>query len=316
MNFSEYEWPDLNPDSAIHSFGNSSEYTAFIWVYDKDKNRAWLFVQPGNEYHGYGFNNTELRHAKNLAKRNTVAMFGRFGEAKKQRATSDHPEGGFVTVWRYKDDEYPTDHYDKSINYEFSQATPSDVKVFLKSMLGKFPLKVIGHSPAKLPITPDYMFTSPQHGAVQIGEFLGQETQVDPCSGMKIDVHGRPTAIPDIMGQLHMVRGQQLDLLKGAFCSQYQGLKSSPQYKDCGFQQRQLDYIAGNLKCGGNDYKTALQAGKLAYKQKLRDIFSDPHKINKEFRTQKEIDAAWDYLNQKEHFSFREWYSKWNGSGS
>jgi hypothetical protein len=38
----------------------------------------------------------------------------------------------------------------------------------------------------------------------------------------------------------------------------------------------------------------------------LRDIFRSPEKIDREFRTQKEIDAAWDKL-QGENFSFKEW---------
>jgi hypothetical protein len=137
---------------------------------------------------------------------------------------------------------------------------------------------------------------------------FGAQQQDPVCGGMKINVQGRPTSISDVMGQLHMVKGQQLDFLKGAFCSQYQGLKNSPEYQKCTLQHRQLDDIATALKCGKDDYKNFLQAGRANYAQRLRGIFADPYKMDQEFRTQKELDAAWDYLNKKEHLSFREWY--------
>lgn len=316
MNFREAaeDWEKLDPDSAMHSFGDSSKYTAFIWVLDKGKNKSILYAQPGSMYHGEG--NSELKKAGVLKDRNTVALFGRFGEVKR-RDDGTYPEGGFVTVWSHKEGDFPDDEYDRERNRGFNRANEQDLKTFLQSMLGQFPMKVIGKSPARLPITIDYVFTSPLAGAKSVGEMLGVNQAADPiCGNMKINIQGRPTAIPDIMGQLHMVRGPQLDLLKGAFCSQYQSLKSHPEYQKCTRQLSQLDDIYSGLKCGQNDYQSSLQAGKAAYRQRLKDIFSDPHKMSQEFRTQKEIDAAWDYLNKKEHISFREWYLKWNGSGS
>jgi hypothetical protein len=304
-------WVDLNPDTAIHSFGDSDNYTAFMWILDKDANESYLFVQPGSKYHGTGFSDKEWKDAVPLKDKNTSALFGRFGDAKRKFDSHKHPEGGFLTVWGagVKDSDYPDDEYTKSSNYGFGLNSPDEMKKFIYALLGKFPMKVIGNSPAKLPITPDYMFGTSHKTPQTVGAYLsgGVEPEDAKCASMQINVQNKPTTIAQLMGQLHMVRGSQRDLLKGAFCSQYDQLKKSPETQHCDLQHRQLDNIASNLQCGQNDYATFLKAGKQDYRQRLKDIFRDPHKIGREFRTQKEIDAAWDELNKRENFSFRGW---------
>lgn len=126
-----------------------------------------------------------------------------------------------------------------------------------------------------------------------------------------INIQNKPVSLPQILGQLHMVRGQELGYLKSGFCSQYQQLKA--QAKECPVQSKMLDTTAQGFKCGDDKdlYNYMLQAGKADYKQKLRDIFRSPDKIGQEFRTQKEIDDAWDELQlgkkSYESFSFKEW---------
>jgi len=111
---------------------------------------------------------------------------------------------------------------------------------------------------------------------------------------LTVDINGKPTKLTDILGQLHMVRGQNLATLQGSFCAQYPYLiKNQPEV--C---TKLLYPIADKLKCGQSDYNKYLKSGKADYTQRLRDIFRDPARINKEFSTQKDIDAAWDYLQR------------------
>jgi hypothetical protein len=172
------------------------------------------------------------------------------------------------------------------------------------------PIKVIGNSPATLPITVDYKFVV--GGDVKVvGEFVGAgvQQQKDPQCDMKINVQGRPLPLSDVQAQLHMVKGEPLSLLRAAFCTQAKALKNSPTTQHCTAQQRQLDDLDRAFKCGDDKdlYQTMLQAGKQNYRQDLRNIFRNPEKIGQEFRTQKEIDKAWDYLQKGESYSFKEW---------
>ncbi len=160
-------WDELNPDAVVKSeFGDASNYTAFIWVLDKIRNRSYLYVQPGSDYHNDGFSSysdSALRRARYFRnKKGYHALVGRFGEAKRDYVIDTHPEGGFITVWpsginQEKDDEYYDKHYATSANNDLNPIDPADVKTFLMALLGKFPMRVIGKSPAKLPITPDYI---------------------------------------------------------------------------------------------------------------------------------------------------------------
>jgi hypothetical protein len=304
----ERGWSGMNPDSAMTNFGDADRFTAFIWVYDKKSGKSLLYSQPGDKFHGTGtgekqYGGTELRKSLLFKKREAVVCFGRFGVTNK---------GGFVTIWKYQEEE-PLTHYDvtreKEDNRGFSSPNKEEIKILLKGLLGQAPIKIIGKTPAKLPITTDYVFVVGGN-AQTVGEFVGDTgQQQDPrCKAMTIDIQGRPTPLDQIQASMHMVRGQQLALLRGGFCSQYQALKNSAATAHCQIQHRQIDDIQSKFKCGNNqdEYQKMLQAGKADYKQKLRDIFHSPDKIGQEFRTQKEIDAAWDKL-QGENFSFKEW---------
>lgn len=305
-------WDSLSPDSAMHSFGDAKKYTAFIWVYDKKSGKSILYSQPGNEFHGSGttqkqYGGNVLRKSFFFKNKNAVACFGRFGVTNK---------GGFVTIWSYQEEE-PIRSYQKDENRGFNTPNKEEIKILLKGLLGQSPIKVMGHSPAKLPITTDYVFVV--GGLVHtVAEFVGDSIQQqDPrCKAMTIDIQGRAVPLDQVQAQLHMVRGQQLDLLKGAFCSQYQNLKNATTTAHCIIQHSQIDDIQNNLKCGNDKelYKSLLKAGKENYKQNLINVFRSPEKIGQEFRRQRDIDHAWDKL-QGENFSFKEWLNKnWSKS--
>lgn len=302
----EAELKNINPDNAMYNYGESDKFTAFIWVLNKKNGQSYLYSQPGNQYHGTGSDEgpgmTKLRKSLHFKERDAVAAFGRFGLT---------PKGGFVTIWNVNNDEVETDfdkEYKKGLNRGFNQPNNDDIKILLKGLLGESPIKIIGVSPARLPITKDYTFVVKSH-AQTVGEFLGDTgPQEDPtCRDMQINIQGRLTPLDQVQAQLHMVKGQQLSFIKGAFCTQYQALKNSPSTQHCKVQHQQIDDIASALKCGDDKqlYKSLLQAGKLDQRQNLRNIFSNPERITQQFRTQKDVDAAWDKL-QGEH-SFREW---------
>lgn len=306
----ERGWDEMNPDSAMHSFGDAGKFTAFIWVYDKKSGKSLLYSQPGDQFHSTGagekqYGGTELRKSLLFKKReHAVACFGRFGVTDK---------GGFVTIWKYQEEELLT-HYDrtrqKEDNRGFSSPNKEEIKILLKGLMGQAPIKIIGKTPAKLPITADYVFVVGGN-AQTVGEFVGDTgQQQDPrCKAMTIDIQGRPTPLDQIQASMHMVKGQQLALLRGGFCSQYQALKNSATTAHCQIQHRQIDDIQSKFKCGDDqdEYQKMLKTGKADYKQKLRDIFRSPERIDQEFRgRQSDIDAAWDKL-QGEHFSFKEW---------
>lgn len=309
-------WSGISPDSVIHSYGDASKFTAFVWIYDKKTNQSILYCQPGSMYHAQGMDKYEpesklVKALKFEGRQGAVACFGRFGETNVKGE-----QGGFVTIWRYDEDEYSS-HYDqeykKQMNRGYVQPNTNDIKLLLKGMLGQAPLKIIGKSPAKLPITPEYRFVV--QGKVQtVGEFLGGvQQQEDPQDAkcrdlLKVNVQNRPTPLSDVQAQLHMVKGQARDLLRGAFCSQYQQLKNAAQSHGCPRHIQQIDDIEKGFQCGDDAglYGSLLKQGKDAYKQQLRDIFRDPNKVGQYFRTQKDINAAWDYL-RGEHYSFSNW---------
>jgi len=136
--------------------------------------------------------------------------------------------------------------------------------------MAQAPMKVIGKSPAKLPITADYVFVVGGN-AQTVGEFIGDSgKEQDPrCKAMVIDIQGRPTPLDQIQASMHMVRGQQLALLRGGFCSQYQALKRNADTAHCQIQHRQIDDIQSKFKCGDDqdEYQKMLKAGRADYKQ-------------------------------------------------
>jgi hypothetical protein len=139
-----------------------------------------------------------------------------------------------------------------------------------------------------------------------------QGEEPEPCKKLNtIQIQGKPFSLPQIVSQLHMSKGQELSYLKAGFCAQYPILKNTSEKTGCTQQTKILDFISSKFQCGQSDYQSALQAGRLQYRQKLKDIFSKPENIGKEFKTQKEIDQAWDELmhgkKAYENFSFKEW---------
>lgn len=120
-----------------------------------------------------------------------------------------------------------------------------------------------------------------------------------PECAVTIDVKGQPTKLDVILGNFHMVKDDRLPAMKAAVCSQGPKLKSDMEKAGCKLQISMLDQLIKQSDCNNNDYNSLKQSGKISRKQQLRDIFADPEKMN-QFRTQKEIDAAWDEL-QGEH---------------
>ena len=102
-----------------------------------------------------------------------------------------------------------------------------------------------------------------------------------------------------------MTNGERLNNLKNQFCSQSNTVKNI--LRNCPYQFKLANYLSNKLKCGDNEYTNIIQQNKYKRKQELRDIFNNPDKLEKEFRTQKELDDAWDELKKEHSFNFKSW---------
>ena len=295
------DWELLNPDSAMRTFGPAEDFTAFIWILDKEKNKAFLFTQQGNQYHS---DLTERHGIRDIKSKENVTFYdGRFGKvANDKRKFGEIAGKGFIAAWT------------RDIVSE------EDEKTFLRGMLGQSPMEIVGNSPAELPITRDYIFKEGYH-IQTVGDILGdvKGQELDPaCTGIEINIQGQPNNIPQVLSKLHMVRGPAMDSLKGAFCTQYPALKKSSDIQHCTVQQQQLDDIASALKCGQDDYGSFLKTGRGGWRQGQKSALS-PENIGQKapgpraffHPTQRELDKEYDALRfgkkSWENFSFWGW---------
>jgi len=147
------------------------------------------------------------------------------------------------------------------------------------------------------------------------GEPQSKKRDAPDCKALeKIDILGKPYGLQGILGAIHSTKGEELGYLRGSFCSAYPIKRQQAQEKDCPLQAKMLDALSSKFKCGENDWNKYVNAGKFARRQQLKNIFSKPEEIDKNFRTQKEIDAAWDELMNKKEcvLNFKSWLTSKN----
>jgi hypothetical protein len=139
-----------------------------------------------------------------------------------------------------------------------------------------------------------------------------------PECDVTLDVKGIPTKLSDILGNFHMVKDDRLPAMKTAVCSQGPNLKKKLLNSKCDSEISMIDQLLQKAHCQkAGEYNSLKQGGRIARKQELQKIFADPEAISRNFRTQKELDAAWDELQgKKEHrmTGFIEWISKYSQS--
>jgi hypothetical protein len=151
------------------------------------------------------------------------------------------------------------------------------------------------------------------------GSEAPKEKISDPecTANSQITVDGQPMSLGNFVGNLHNVRGERLQKMHAAFCGAEKNLKNSLKDK-CPHEVELLNHVSkrfGQLKMICNDdWNRVKTAGKSSYRNDLRNVFDkareapDEDYLGQQFRTQREIDAAWDAI-RKEHRipSFLEW---------
>jgi hypothetical protein len=146
---------------------------------------------------------------------------------------------------------------------------------------------------------------------------MSQDTDA-ACKEIGVMVNGRFMPITELAGNLHMVKGPTLDLMKSAFCASYPDLKKHAEKLGCPGSNELIDHIYSRINCRAAgtspqaQYNNLKKSGSSAYRSELQKTFSAPHTIDSEFRgRQKDIDAAWDYLQKgrrNESFAgFKNW---------
>jgi hypothetical protein len=126
----------------------------------------------------------------------------------------------------------------------------------------------------------------------------------DPNCDQKINVNNVPTSIEKLIGSLHSVKGIEAKSTKTQVCNQSDLVANK--LANCPVKLKLLNYLVNKLDCKSDDYNKIMNNAKDAYRQELINIFRDPEKINSYFRTQRDIDRAFDYIQQKE-CSFKNW---------
>lgn len=142
-------------------------------------------------------------------------------------------------------------------------------------------------------------------------------TQDKPECAVTLDVLGQPTSLDTIMGNFHMVKDNRLPAMKTAICSQGVQMRGDLEKAGCDVQVSMLDDLVKKADCqsSGQEYNKLKAAGRIDRKQYLRGLFGNPERMDREFRTQKDIDDAWDELQgKKEHrmLGFAEWLAKYS----
>lgn len=147
-------------------------------------------------------------------------------------------------------------------------------------------------------------------GVKTIAQNQQQVKQDRPECAVTLDVLGEPTKLGTIMGNFHMVKDNRLPAMKAAVCAQGPHMKKELEKAGCTVQVNMLDDLIQKSNCNqsNKEYEDLKTAGRIDRKQYLRSLFADPERMEKEFRTQKDLNAAWDEL-QGEHrmTGFAEW---------
>ena len=314
-----YNKRHLNPDSALHEFGDPVRFTAFVWILDKTTGKVDLFNQPGNKYHTQGsMEGGELYAARDLDDDNHVGIFGRFGESARG--------GGFVTVWETR-----------SFGKFFKDATDKDTKTMLLGFLGKSPMEIHGQSPAKLPIDSDYIF-SKGDGAEYVKDVLGDNVQ-DNTSEMEVSGYKvKSFEINALIGALHTGQGantsfagQMSPYQVAAFISSIDTEKY-PQYKSLVPRAKEIlakKEILARKQQGAGKSPEETQADIIYNLVKPDPHYEIPKKIlnywntaspevfkllKQKFEKDKHFESLWysvekELKNINENFTFGQWFS-------
>lgn len=135
------------------------------------------------------------------------------------------------------------------------------------------------------------------------------------CQKLGININGRFVNLGVVAANFHMVKGTEFELMKSAFCGNSSTLLKQAKEKGCKGAEELITHINSRAKCGNvtptSSYQQAKKAGTLDYVAQLQKNFSNPNSLDTEFRgNQRDIDAAWDYLQKKrnENFTgFKQW---------
>lgn len=132
------------------------------------------------------------------------------------------------------------------------------------------------------------------------------------CGKETVLVDGKPMSLEQIVASIHNLPDFNLKTLQRAFCGDVYRLITLAKKNGCQHDLSLINYIQKRLmqkkltcQDGWNDAK---KAGKQDLKQDLRAAFKNP---DREFRTQREIDQAWDYLQKENKFpTFTKWLNE------
>lgn len=297
---------NLDPGEAMYAFGDGRKHTAFIY----SANSHTLYCQPGDYSHDQGLRKKSAL-ARILKEPIGIRVFlGRFGVSPKG--------GGFVTIWGVDvDNEGLEDDYLTVI--EAKVGTMEDLKAMLKGMVDGS-IKVVGTSPATLPITDDYVVATQTVKPKYVSDFIGksappEDAQETKCRQFaKLTIDGRNMDYGTALNNFHMVRGPMMDKIKASICTQ--GFYNKDRLKGCDHELELLNTLMQKAGCGTpeQNYRGLVNTGKQLYARELGDIFKAPDRIDTEFRgRQKDIDDAWDFLQKHREcrfHGFRNWLNE------
>jgi len=129
----------------------------------------------------------------------------------------------------------------------------------------------------------------------------------DPCKNVKFTMGGISTKLPELMAKLHTMAGKG-GRIESEFCSKAPQLQQK--FQDCPSELDQIKSVYNRIKCGQETYEKKLGIGKAAYLQWLRQCLGDEDCKEREFRTQGELNKAFDMAYPKWRectLNFKEW---------
>lgn len=284
-----HDWDRLHPDFLYFQKANSMTF-----IYSPQMDKLWAEKFPAT--HG-GMLRKGVAHElptdypmydrNDLVEEGSI-LLGRWGETQGAMC---------ISFWNYDPD--------------------SDlVEKCLRAIIREHP--EVANEPEKVVVTGDWM------SANFLGDYLpdlkstGKQAEKGPkepdaCDRLGVNVEGRHMSLNDIIGNLHMVKGVNLEVMKSAFCGNSEQLIQQARQIGCTASLNLIDEIKSRIDCGKlANYGAAKKAGASALRADYQKVFSNPEKIDTEFRgRQKDIDAAWDYLqkgrNEHRFRGFKTW---------
>lgn len=285
----------FNPDALYSKHANS--YT-FIYNPATDKLDAAAYPMfHGRMMHGTQSANPYEERDKAIADGLILGRFGTLG------AMGDDPGVKVIGFWG---------------------TPPDDVIVkALKAIARDYPefidhpdrIMVAGKKPFKSDLLSKYVPNIKEFAGAG-GKHQVAKKEANECDTLGINVEGRFLSLDKVIGNLHMVKGVNLELMKSVFCAEYETLRQKAQSMGCEASLSLIEDIHGRINCGPVDnvsrWNSLKKAGASALRADYQRIFSNPERIDTEFRgRQKDIDAAWDFLQKgrrNETFvGFKQW---------